>query len=300
MKRVTRIQFAVVEPGIGASVYGWGMGVSETIIAASIGAGATVITALFQLFGGLRATNSKADSRPKRDRTIRSFISVVMLMIASAASGYLFSEFRNARAADDMRSMREEINAKLQALAQSTERLATARQNAVESSLRDVPAVSPQVKTVTDTRPGSIESTLYVPGCSTACAEATAQHLSLCGTIPEDAQISKVDLYLADAGPPAVGALFKQNFARVEFEQDIDGAKFTGEPIESTRDENGKTMCVDFAHWGERPHIARMVLRLDTAPQAQAGIPLRASPPITTNAATPTAAAMQNAALVGQ
>ena len=50
------------------------MDLSETVIAAMIGAGATVATATFQLFVAFRSR--KADSKPKRSNGIRSALAV--------------------------------------------------------------------------------------------------------------------------------------------------------------------------------------------------------------------------------
>ena len=98
------------------------MGISETILAAGIGGAATVVAGLFQLYSALRV-KGKADSRPKRTRMARSMISIAALMATSAAGGYLFAEYRQQRGLDEMhtlreelRGMRDELNAKLQAL----------------------------------------------------------------------------------------------------------------------------------------------------------------------------------------
>src|SRR5512138_407517 len=58
------------------------MGVSETIIAAMIGAMATVTTALFQLFGAIRGRSKVDTSKPKRGMTLRSVLAMFALMVA--------------------------------------------------------------------------------------------------------------------------------------------------------------------------------------------------------------------------
>ena len=72
------------------------MGLSETILAAMIGAIATVSAAIFQLVMAWRS-KSKVDSRPKKGTALRSIVSVMALMVASAAGGFLFSEFLKQR-----------------------------------------------------------------------------------------------------------------------------------------------------------------------------------------------------------
>src|SRR5688500_15226288 len=85
------------------------MGLSETILAATIGALATVTTALFQLFSSFKQAGSRADVRPKKGSAMRSVLAVLALMVASAAGGFLYSEFIKQRAAEDMRAMRTEL-----------------------------------------------------------------------------------------------------------------------------------------------------------------------------------------------
>ncbi|MEO8464544.1 MAG: hypothetical protein ABI640_04330 [Gammaproteobacteria bacterium] len=63
-------------------------------------------------------------------RALRSYAALSALMIASAAGGYLFAEFRQQQTIEDaramheeIRGMRDEINAQLQALKQTAEHM---------------------------------------------------------------------------------------------------------------------------------------------------------------------------------
>ena len=104
------------------------MGVPETIVAAGIGGAATVTAALFQLYTAMRV---KAGQSPKKTSLLRvSVTTTALMMVASAAGGYLYAEFRQQQALDDaravhdeLRAMRDEINAQLLVLAQTTGRL---------------------------------------------------------------------------------------------------------------------------------------------------------------------------------
>src|SRR5215217_3950026 len=84
------------------------MGLSETILAAMIGAIATVSAAIFQLVMAWRS-RSKVDTRSKKGSTMRSILAVLALMVASAAGGFLYSEFIKQRNSEDMRAMRDEL-----------------------------------------------------------------------------------------------------------------------------------------------------------------------------------------------
>jgi hypothetical protein len=106
------------------------MGIPETILAAGIGGAATITAAIFQLYTALRV-KTKPDSRPKKTSMLRSYAAIAALMIASAAGGYMLAQFRQQQALEDtramhdeIRGMRDEINAELQALKQTTEHLA--------------------------------------------------------------------------------------------------------------------------------------------------------------------------------
>jgi cytochrome P450 len=109
------------------------MGISETILAAGIGGAATITAALFQLYTALRV-KPKTDARPKKTSMLRSYVAIAVLMVASAAGGYVFAELRQQQAIADaratheeLRGMRDEINAELRALQQTAEHLARER-----------------------------------------------------------------------------------------------------------------------------------------------------------------------------
>ena len=65
------------------------MGLSETILAAIIGALATMGTAIFQLI----RNRAPSESRPKKNRT-RSVVATIALMIGCIVGGYAWSALR--------------------------------------------------------------------------------------------------------------------------------------------------------------------------------------------------------------
>jgi hypothetical protein len=228
---------------------------SDSVIAAMIGAIATVSTALFQLFSALRSRN-KLEVRPKKGRTMRSVVAVIALMIASGVGGYLYAGLRQQGASEDLRTLREELNAKLQTLAATTERLMQARD--YPAGMQTIASSGPQTT--------SVESVLYAPACETgvSCSETTPRRTSLCGAMPSAMQVSKVELFAKAAGSQA-----SWEQAAAAFEQDIGGGKFTGTPTERASDELRKTVCVDFLHWNAEPLLARVVLQYAPAQEQQ-------------------------------
>jgi hypothetical protein len=119
----------------------------------------------------------------------------------------------------------------------------------------------------------SVESIAYVPACrrtdaATACAEADAQRIALCGTVPAYARIDRIDLF---AQPDAVQHSWESHQAA--FEQDLGGARFTGKSFEYAQANELKAVCVNFMQWSsEHPHIARILVQYgfgDAPPAAE-------------------------------
>lgn len=260
------------------------MDLSETIMAAMIGALATVTTALFQLFSAIKDKrgSSKVDARPKKGSAMRSVMAVLALMVASGAGGFLYSEFIKQRASEDMRAMRGELK-ELRALIASEKEAAR-----VEAARIAEPAPEPSspltmaaaMQGVSD----SVESVVYVPACrvtgpTAMCAEQDAQRIALCGTIPSYARVDGIQLF---AQPDAMQHPWDQH--QVSFEQDLGGARFTGNSFEYAQGADLKAVCVNFMQWSsEHPHIARIVVSFGfgTAPTSTPDQPTpMATPPI--------------------
>lgn len=253
------------------------MGLSETIVAAMIGALATVTTALFQIFTAFKGRGT-ADVKPKRGSALRSVLAVLALMVASAAGGFLYSELLRQQSGEEIRAMRHELR-ELRDLTAATVR---------ERGNREVPVAFPKPEeevsevaaaAVLERAAGSAESVAYVPACRRSavvnavmnsesamdCTEAEAQRIALCGTIPAAAQVEYIQLF---AQPDALQKPWAEHVAGVE--QDLGGARFTGKTFEYAQGTNFKSVCVNFMQWsGQHPHIARILVqyRLGAAPE---------------------------------
>lgn len=243
------------------------MDLSETILAAMIGALATVTTALFQLYTGFKQSRkSSVDVRsPKKGGSpMRSMLAVLALMVASAAGGFLYSEFMKQRSAEDMRAMRTELQELRSLIAtgrdvvksQAQEAAAAAREP--EPKPRAAMTMPAAMQTVSE----RVESVVYVPACratnpTEACGEQDAQRIALCGTIPAYARVDQIHLF---AQPDAMQHPWDRHQAT--FEQDLGGARFTGKSFEYAQGADLKAVCVNFMQWSsEHPHIARIVVQ---------------------------------------
>jgi hypothetical protein len=237
------------------------MGLSETILAAMIGALATVTTALFQIFNSIKQQrSSKVDARPKKGSAMRSILAVLALMVASAAGGFLYSEFIKQRAAEDMRAMRTELKELRSLIASEKE---TARVEAVAATSPALEASTPvALPTAMEGDVDAVESVVYVPACradgaTAVCGEGEAQRIALCGTIPAYARVDRIQLF---AQPDAMQHPWEQH--QVSIEQDLGGARFTGNSFEYAQGTDHKAVCVNFMQWSsEHPHIARIVVQ---------------------------------------
>ena len=202
------------------------MGLSETIMAAMIGAVATVTTALFQIFTAFKA-RGKVDAKPKRGSTLRSILAVLALMVASAGGGFLYSQLLQQRDAEDIRAMRHELR-ELRDLTASTirQRDYAAADSADDASIIAAPplenAAGSSGFSGIEAPGGSVESVVYVPACRvevqpgevvSECDEAKAQRIALCGSIPKAARINAIQLY---AQPDAVQQPWAQHVAALE------------------------------------------------------------------------------------
>ncbi|HEY5808585.1 MAG TPA: hypothetical protein VIT67_11485, partial [Povalibacter sp.] len=210
------------------------MGLSETILAAMIGAVATVGTALFQLLTAFKAARGKTDTKPKRGSTLRSVLAVMALMVASAAGGFLYSELLQEREGEDLRAMRQELR-ELRDLTASTVMERTRPQpDPVADRAPETVAAPTVVPASLESTTGVAESIAYVPACRTDvagqpadCQEAAAQRIALCGSVPAAARVNAIELF---AQPDAVQQPWNQHVAALE--ADLGGARFTGKTFE--------------------------------------------------------------------
>ncbi len=93
-------------------------------------------------------------------------------------------------------------------------------------------------------------------GATSPCGEQEAQRIALCGTIPAYARVDRIQLF---AQPDAMQYPWDKH--QVTFEQDLGGARFTGNSFEYAQGADLKAVCVNFMQWSsEHPHIARIVV----------------------------------------
>ena len=234
------------------------MGVSETVLAAMIGAGATLATALFQLVSSFRAASAERRTSSKRGGGLRSLMWTIALIFAAGVGGFAYAEYRSQNSRDETRALRTELQAQMQALQASTARL---------EQMRFAPDGNAAVPA-----PGSTSNAavVTVPACRGAqvgfatergrCTEQEALQIALCASVPANAQVTGVELYsrAEDAQTP-------WQDARSNAGQDIGNGRFAESHVERSDSEQGKLVCQTFAHWGDKGRTLRILVRYSSA-----------------------------------
>jgi hypothetical protein len=231
------------------------MGLSETILAAIIGALATMGTAIFQLV----RNRAPSDGRPKpKKNRVRSVLATIALMIGCVVGGYAWSALRAVSAKDDLRAtMEAEFTKQFAALAaRQNPAAAETSANPADHSGTAIPARNGEA--------GSAESLAHLPPCRiapppdevgpVACTERVAQPVALCAAIPSAAHATNVRVQARvpksespwlerDAGAPTLGSL-----------------RIAATPAEYPVSADQRSVCLDVANWSVDDTLAVRVI----------------------------------------
>jgi hypothetical protein len=218
---------------------------SEPILAAMIGAGATIVTALFQIFTAFKPANS--ERRPPKSR-FRSVMWTLALVFAAGVGGFAYAEYLSQHSRNETTSLRQELQLQMQALRESTARL---------EQLQLAGAASAQASsTVLVTLPPCRGPQVGFATQRGACTEQDAVQVTLCAPVPAGAQVTAIELFArADDAQTAWAA------ARLLPGQDGGAGRFADSPQERTDPDQGRLLCQSFAHWGETARTVRMLVR---------------------------------------
>jgi hypothetical protein len=233
------------------------VGVSETVLAAMIGATATVLTALFQLIHSFRSS-SATDRRSSKKGGLRSLMWTLALILAAAVGGFAFAEYRSQESRDETRSLRTELQAQMQALQASTARLEQMRLTSSETPSNTTIGTATNAAMVT--LPACKGAQVGFATERAACTEQDALQVAVCASIPSSAQVAAVDLFSRpeDAQTPWPDA-------RVSAGQEIARGRFAQTHTERIDGEQGKLVCQTFSHWGDKARTVRMQVRYSSA-----------------------------------
>jgi len=247
------------------------MGLSETIVAAIIGALATMGTAIFQLVRNRAPTDGRP--KPKKNR-VRSVLATIALMIGCVVGGYAWSALRAVSAKEEMRVTME---------AELTKQFAALRVNQANAGAPGAKDPSAAAIPARNGEAGAAESLAHLPPCKinaqpdvvgpVTCTEAVAQPIALCAAIPSAAHATNVRVQARvpksespwmerDSGAPTLGSLH-----------------IGATPAEYAVSADQRSVCLDVSNWSVDDTLAvRLIVEYDFA-----------TPPSELTAATPAA-----------
>ncbi len=219
------------------------MGLSETIVAAIIGALATMATAIVQLI----RNRAPEGSKPKKNR-MRSLVATIALMIGCVVGGYAWSSLKAVSAKEELRAtMKAEFAEQFAALAARQ-----ADQAADAEAASALPALHGDG--------GVSESLAHLPPCRidahpdevgpVTCSDRAAQTIALCANVPSAALTTHVRVQSRvpksespwlerDAGAPTLGSL-RFGEATAEY------------PVSADQ----RAVCLDVSNWSVEDTLA--------------------------------------------
>jgi hypothetical protein len=236
------------------------MGISETIVAAIIGALATMATAIFQLI----RNRAPSEGRPKKNR-VRSLLATVALMIGCIVGGYAWSALRAV-------SAKEELQATMQAefTRQFTE--FAARQKQQETApVSDGTDASGAAVAARNGESGTSESLAHLPPCRinaandevgpVTCSERVAQQIALCAAVPAASMTTNVRV---QARVPKSEAGWEERDAGAT---SLGSLRFGAAANEYPVSPELRSVCLDVSNWSVEDTLAvRLIVEYGFAP----------------------------------
>jgi hypothetical protein len=240
------------------------MSLSDPVMAALIGASATVLAALVQLrLSWRKELKERERGQPITKKTRRGPVIVVFaLMIAAGVGGFALSEYFMSLRDGDRDTIRTELQSKLSEISASAARLERARlaeRDRVEFGILRAEALRRGEEGVAASglvgpcKAGSAA----VPGSKPDCNEQSAVRVAVCARLPASATVKEVLLYtrFEDTQQPWAES-------RVQPGQDAGGARFVEKVFERPDGDAAKQVCQGFVNWsGEKARLARILVK---------------------------------------
>jgi hypothetical protein len=231
---------------------------SDSLIAAFVGALATIVTALIQLrMSWRKELRERERGQPITKKTRRGPVMVVFaLMIAAAVGGFALSQYFVSLREGDRDALRADLQSKLSEINATALRLAEARMN----ERKQIETEVQRADASRQGEEGAAASVLVAPcrpeyGGKTECTEQSAMRITVCASVPAAATVKEVQLYIrGDDKQPWADA-------RVQPGQEAGQARFA-EKFSERPEESAKQVCQAFANWSpEKTRVARIVVK---------------------------------------
>jgi len=231
---------------------------SDALVAAAIGALATVVTALIQLrISWRKEMRERERGQPITKKTRRGPVLIVFaLMIAAAVGGFALSQYFVSLRDGDRDALRADLQSKLSEINATALRLAEARM----SERKEIETEVQRADASRQGEEGATASALVGPcrpeyGGKPECTEQSAMRVTVCAGVPASATVKEVQLYIRSDD--------KQSWAdaRVQPGQEAGQARFA-EKFSESSEEGAKLVCQAFANWShDKTRLARIVVK---------------------------------------
>jgi hypothetical protein len=232
------------------------MNLSDPVMAALIGAGATFATAIFQLTTNARRQAAERAAGKPASRKSGSWLAIFALVLASLVTGYALSEYQSYSGRQDEKLLREELIARVRDISAAAVRLERAGMEKNGSSDATLAA---------ERRRGAegVVAIVSVPPCGAVgpgqagCSENQALRTTLCALVPASARVTEVQMFTRpdDAQQP-------WDEMRVQAGKDAGAAKVVDTWFERAPGGDYKEVCQHFAHWdSQKGRGARILVK---------------------------------------
>jgi hypothetical protein len=235
---------------------------SEPVVAAMIGATATVVATLVQLrISWRKELRERERGQPITKKTRRGPVMVVFaLMIAAAVGGFALSQYFLSLREGDRDALRADLQSKLSEINATAMRIEQARMNERKE-------IETEVQRADASRlgeEGSAASVVVgpckpegVPGARQECTEQSALRVTVCARVPAAATIREVQLYIRSDDPKQPWA-----DARVQPGQEVGQSRFADKFSERPEDTAARQVCQGFSNWShDKSRFARIVVK---------------------------------------
>jgi hypothetical protein len=234
---------------------------SDGVIAALIGATATMATAFFQLI-----THARKQTAETRARRKTPWLLIFALMLACAVGGFAYSEYRNWMHEDKTDQLRAEVTKLTQLAALNVQPKVVADGNPLAGSAIPLPSAMAGTPASEQMR----EAMVTLPACRglqvgfgaerAKCTEADALRATVCVPVPSNAQIRSVELFARtdDSQQPWADG-------RVTPQAPVSNGRLDDKYAERADADGSRQVCQGIAHWdSEKGRSVRVLVRFGT------------------------------------
>jgi hypothetical protein len=251
---------------------------SDGVLAAIIAACATVFASVVQLRSSFaKEVASRAMSSSSRRKSRLPFMIVCAMLGGAAVGGFALSQWLTEHERSVQSQLERALQDRIASMTRTQSALEQSREGIEQAFMRELGMQGVEVMaTVAPCKPPIVmntpalaasagESAAQMPSQSatpappsSTCTEADASPITFCATIPANATVTDVELYVRAAGTDTPWAN-----SRVMPGQDLEQARYAEKPTEVS--ENGsptRQICQSFTQWStERARVARMLVR---------------------------------------